>query len=94
MPPKLRTLLVALVGGAAVGRVVNTSFVGRHNGTDRNRCGRKVRKRDGFSKDGAVHRGATVFSDFSYNFCWLVRTLRVKGEGGRWETRTPATAAG
>lgn len=30
----------------------------------------------------------------SYNFCWPVRTLRVKGEGGRWRKRTPAMAAG
>jgi IS1 family transposase len=82
------------VAASAVGRVVNTSFVERHNGTDRNRCSRKVRKGYGFSKDWAVHRAATVFSYFSYNFCWPVRTLRVKGEGGRWQKRTPAMAAG
>ncbi|AWM42039.1 hypothetical protein C1280_36975 [Gemmata obscuriglobus] len=32
--------------------------------------------------------------DFSYNFCWPVRTLRVKGENGRWQKRTPAMVAG
>ena len=32
------------LAASAVGRVVNTSFVERHNGTDRNRCSRKVRK--------------------------------------------------
>ena len=73
---------------------MNTSFVERHNGTDRNRCSRKVRKSYGFSKDWAVHRAASVFSDFSYNFCWPVRTLRVKGTDGRWRQRTPAMAAG
>ena len=74
-------------------RSVNTCFVERHNGTDRNRCGRKVRKTYGFSKDWDVHRAATVFSYFSYNFCWPVRTLRVKVDG-RWRQRTPAMAAG
>jgi hypothetical protein len=28
------------------------------------------------------------------NFCWCVRTLRVKAEDGRWRARTPAVAAG
>jgi IS1 family transposase len=82
------------VAASSVGRVVNTSFVERHNGTDRNRCSRKVRKTYAFSKGWDVHRAATVFSYFSYNFCWPVRTLRVKGEGGRWRARTPAMAAG
>jgi len=53
-----------------------------------------VRKTYAFSKDWDVHRAATVFSYFSYNFCWPVRTLRVRGEGGRWRQRTPAMAAG
>ena len=81
------------VVASAVSRVVNTCFVERHNGTDRNRCARKVRKGYTFSKDWAVHRAATAFSYFSYNFCWPVRTLRVKVDG-RWEPRTPAMAAG
>jgi IS1 family transposase len=79
---------------SAVSRSVNTCFVERHNATDRNRCSRKVRKSYAFSKDWDVHWAATVFSYFSYNFCWPVRTLRVKGEGGRWQQRTPAMAAG
>ena len=82
------------VAASAVGRVVNTSFVERHNGTDRSRCRRKVRKTYAFSKDWEVHRAATVFSYFGYNFCWPVRTLRVRGEHGRWQKRTPAMAAG
>ena len=77
-----------------VSRRVNACFVERHDGTDRSRCGRKVRKSYAFSKDGDVHRAATVFGYFSYNFCWPVRTLRVRGEGGRWRQRTPAMAAG
>lgn len=73
---------------------VNTCFVERHNGTDRNRCRRQVRKSYGLSKDGDVHRAATAFRYFSYNFCGPVRTWRVKGDNGHWRTRTPAMAAG
>ena len=46
---------------------INTSFVERHNGTDRNRCSRKVRKSYCFSKDWDVHRAATCLSMYSYN---------------------------
>ncbi len=88
----LLAVALALVA-SAVSRVVNTCFVERHNGTDRNRCSRKVRKTYGFSKDWEVHRAATALSHFSYNFCWPVRTLRVKADG-RWRARTPAMAAG
>jgi IS1 family transposase len=79
---------------SAVSRVVNTCFVERHNGTDRSRCSRKVRKSYAFSKDWGTHRTATQFSYFSYNFCWPVETLRQKGADGRWVRRTPAMAAG
>ena len=73
---------------------VNTCFVERHNGTDRNRCSRKVRKSYAFSKDWDMHRAATNFSYVSYNFCWPVETLRRKDADGRWHRRTPAMAAG
>ena len=86
-------VLLALAA-SAVRRVVNTCFVERHNGTDRNRCGRKARKSYAFSKDWDMHRAATVFSHYSDNFCWPVRTLRTRGEDGRWRPRTPAMAAG
>jgi len=89
----LLAVAVALLA-SAVSRAVNTCFVERHNGTDRNRCSRKTRKGYTFSKDWAVHRAATMFSHFSYNFCWPVRTLRVRGADGRWRERTPAMAAG
>ncbi len=79
---------------SAVSRVVNAAFVERHNGTDRGRCSRKVRKTAAFSKDWRMHVAATRFSYFTYNFCWPVRTLRVKGADGRWQSRTPAMAAG
>ena len=79
---------------SASSRAVNTSFVERQNGTDRNRNARKVRKSYCFSKDWSVHQSITYFTMYSYNFCWAVRTLRVKAEGGDWQCRTPAMAAG
>ena len=77
-----------------VSRTVNTCFIERHNATDRNRCSRKIRKTYQFSKDWEVHRAATMFSYFSYNFCWPVETLRIQDEEKRWQKRTPAMAAG
>jgi IS1 family transposase len=86
--------ILAALACSRVSRVVNTSFVERHNGTDRGRCSRKGRKSYEFSKSWEVHVAATRFSYFSYNFCWPVRTLRVKGGDGKWQPRTPAMAAG
>ncbi|MCL2624776.1 MAG: IS1 family transposase, partial [Planctomycetaceae bacterium] len=68
--------LQAALSASPCSRKVNTAFVERHNGTDRNRCSRKVRKSYCFSKDWDVHRAATCLSMYSYNFCWAVRTLR------------------
>jgi hypothetical protein len=76
-----------------VSRSVNTRSVERHNGTDRNRCGREARKRYGPSKDRGARRAATMSRDFRYNLCWPVRTPRIKADG-RWRRRAPATAAG
>jgi IS1 family transposase len=83
----------ALGGSTASGRV-NTSFVERHNGTDRGRNARKARRTYRFSKDWRVHEAMTYLTIYSYNFCWCVRTLRVKDERGRWRERSPALAAG
>ena len=79
----------AALARSAVSRTVNTAFVERHNGTTRNRDARKVRKTYHFSKDWWTHRAATFFSQYSYNFCWPVRTLKEKGG----EARTPAMMA-
>ena len=73
---------------------INTAFVERQNGTDRNRNGRKVRKTYGFSKDWDMHDAVTYFTMYTYNFCWPVRTLRQRGHDGGWMPRTPAMAAG
>jgi hypothetical protein len=86
--------ILAALALSLVSQVINTAFLERHNGTDRNRNSRKVRKTYGFSKDWQVHEAVTYFTMYSYNFCWPVRTLRVKGVDGLWQQRTPAMAAG
>jgi IS1 family transposase len=91
-------LVAAVLAALALSRVskkVNTSYVERHNGTDRNRNARKTRKTYCFSKDWDVHEAVTYFTMYSYNFCWPVRTLRIRvGADGSWSQRTPAMAAG
>ena len=82
-----------LLGESAVSRRVNTSFVGRQNATDRGRNARKSRKTYRFSKDWQVHEAMTYLTLYSYNFCWCIRTLRVKDEQGHWGQRSPALAA-
>jgi IS1 family transposase/transposase-like protein len=79
----------AALADSGASRTINTSFVERHNGTDRNRNARKVRKTYCFSKDWWVHRAVTFFTMYSDNFCWPVRTL--KTEAG--VARTPAMMA-
>jgi hypothetical protein len=75
-------------------RTINTSFVERQHGTDRGRNARKARKTYRFSKDWRVHEAMTYFTLYSDNFCWPVRTLRIGGDDGCWQRRTPAMAAG
>ena len=87
-------LLSVFLDRSTVSTTVNTSFVERHNGTDRHQNRRKHRKTYGFSKESEQHHAASYFIGYSYNYCWCVRTLRVAGEGGRWRRRTPAMAAG
>jgi hypothetical protein len=84
----------AALGRSAVSDTVNTVFVERHNGTDRNRNARKARKTYCFSKDWEVHEAVTYFTTYSYNFCWPVRTLRQGSRRKGYQQRTPAMAAG
>jgi IS1 family transposase/transposase-like protein len=79
----------AALANSAASRRVNTAFVERHNGTDRNRNARKMRKTYCFSKDWWIHRAVTFFTMYSYNFCWPLRTLRTKAG----KDRTPAMMA-
>jgi len=86
--------VMAALALSLVSKIVNTVFIERHNGSDRNRNRRKVRKTCCFSKDWQVHEAMTYFTMYSYNFCWPVRTLRVEVGPGTYEQRTPAMAAG
>ncbi len=79
---------------SAVSTRVNTVFVGRHGGTDRNRKARKVRQTSWFSKDWEVHEAVTYFTMCSDNFCGPVRAPRHRTAEGTWGLRTPAMAAG
>lgn len=86
--------VLAALALSLVSKVVNTGFIERHNGSDRNRNRRKVRKTCCFSKEWEVHEAMTYFTMYSYNFCWPVRTLRVKTGKKQYQQRTPAMAAG
>jgi IS1 family transposase len=86
--------LKAALAVSLVSTAVNTVFVERHNGSDRNRNRRKVRKTCCFSKDWGVHEAMTYYTMYSYNFCWPVRTLREQMADGHYEARTPAMVAG
>lgn len=83
---------------SSVSHAVNTSFLERHNATDRHRNARKARRTYRFSKDWDIHEAATYFSYYTYNFCWCVRTLRKRigkrGRKRRYQPRTPAMSAG
>jgi hypothetical protein len=82
------------LGASSCSRTINTSFVERQHATDRGQNARKSRRTYRFSKDWRVHEAMTYYTLYRYNFCWAVRTLRVKGPEGRWQKRTPAMAAG
>jgi hypothetical protein len=86
--------VAAALGMSSASRAVNTSFVERQNGTDRHRNARKARKTYRFSKDWRYHESVTYLTMYVYNFCWPVRTLRIKDERGCWQKRSPAMAAG
>ena len=88
------TAVTAALARSKASRGINTSFVERQNATDRHRNARKVRKTYTFSKDWRVHEAMTFFTMYSYNFCWAVRTLNERDDGGPWRQRTPAMAAG
>ncbi|WP_169979016.1 hypothetical protein [Tautonia rosea] len=86
--------LQAALDASTASRRVNTSFVERQNGTDRGCNARKVRKTSRFSKDWRVHEAMTYLTMYSGNFCWSVRTLRIKDDRCRWRERSPAMVAG
>jgi IS1 family transposase len=77
-------------------QTVNTSFVERYHGTQRQFNARKKRKAYTFSKEVSNHAACTWLVVLWYNFGWCVRTLRqkVQQEPPRYHYRTPAMAAG
>lgn len=72
---------------------ISTVFIERSHGTDRHRNSRKARKTYRFSKDWDVHRAMTVFTLYSANYCWPIRTLREEIAPKRYRPRTPAMVA-
>jgi hypothetical protein len=93
-PPRTGRPGRGVFGGADGQPPASTSYLERQNATDRHRTARKGRKTDRFSKDWEFHAALTMVTMYGDNFCWPVRTLRVKGPGGHWQPRPPAMAAG
>jgi len=85
--------LASALAASKVNRKVNTAFIERHNGTDRHKNSRKARKTYRFSKDWDIHNAVSKFSLYAYNFCWPLRTLRVRDGGGGYRPMTPAMTA-
>jgi len=85
----------ALAAGKTA-RSINTSYVERWNGTQRNFNARKTRKTYCFSKELAFHIAVTWLCIVAYNFAWTPRTLRqrVQDDPPRYRYRTPAMTAG
>ena len=77
-------------------QTINTSFVERYHGTQRQFNARKKRKCYTFSKELSFHEAATWLVVLWYNFGWCVRTPRqkVQEDPPRYHPRTPAMAAG
>src|SRR4051794_3928968 len=77
-------------------QTINTSFVERWFGTQRQFNARKKRKAYTFSKELSFHEACTWLVVVWYNFGWCVRTLRqkIQEEPRRYHHRTPAMAAG
>jgi len=95
--------VAAALRKSRVSHAINTSFLERHNGTDRHRNARKARRTYRFSKDWLIHQAVGYFTLYTYNFCWCVRTLAEPvatdplsptEPHAKWRPRTPAMAAG
>ena len=73
---------------------INTAFVERQNGTDRNFNARKARKTYEFSKDLLLHIAVSWWVMLCYNFHHIHRGIRQKRVDGSFLHRTPAMAIG
>lgn len=98
-----RASVAAALRESSVSHTINTSFLERHNGTDRHRNARKARRTYRFSKNWLIHQAVGYFTMYTYNFCWCVRTLAepipsdptsLNPSRPKWRPRTPAMAAG
>jgi len=93
--------LTEVLEESKVSKHVNTSFIERYNGIDRQMCSRKRRLSNTFSKELKYHKAATWFIITYYNFCRYHSGLRkeippeARTEGKKkYIYRTPAMAAG
>jgi len=86
--------LEAALEASPVSTEINTAFIERQNGTDRNYNARKARKSLEFSKVLLMHLAATCWVFFCYNFHHLHRGLRQRQADGTYVQFTPAMAAG
>lgn len=82
------------LAASTVSKTINTSFVERYNGTDRNFNSRKRRKTYAFSKEIDHHDAASWLAVTHYNFCRPNDGLTIAHENRTKERRTPAMAAG
>lgn len=87
--------LIAQSGG---GKVLNTAFIERLNGTFRARLASLTRRTHALARQEATVQPGVYLIGAVYNFCSEHASLRLKlwvGEHGfRWVQRTPAMAAG
>jgi hypothetical protein len=85
-----------VLAGSGHSTTINTSFVERWFGTQRQFNARKKRRAYTFSKELSFHEASTWLVVVWYNFGWCVRTLRqkVQQDPPRYHGRTPAMAAG
>ena len=90
----LEAALEAALRSSSVSNAVNTSFVERHNGTDRHLNARKARKTLEFSKDCEYHVCHSWLCAAYYNFCWDHGSLRVEIGDREYTHRSPMMALG
>lgn len=87
--------ITAALAAGSTAPTINTSYVERWNGTQRNFNARKARKTYCFSKELDFHIAVTWLCIVAYNFLWTPRTLReqVQVKPPRYHYRTPAMVA-
>ena len=69
--------VLTVLAQSVVSKAMNTAFVARHNGTDRDRNARKVRKSYSFPSNWEIYEVLTYFTPYSYTSCWGVQRSEV-----------------